>query len=92
MRVSLAPSLLEVRRVNREIKEAGFFEINRTYASTSTDNITEELHLCITDDRGIEYVKGAFEKLLHGLHISGEYSFSPADGEKKDYLQEALLR
>ncbi len=85
MRVTLVPSLLEVRRINRGSKQERFFEINRTYIQKNKDEILEPTNLCLIDDRGIEFVKGAFETLLKKLRIPGICTFTPINEERKGF-------
>lgn len=67
MRRSLIPSLLDVRRINRQESAVQLFEINRIYSST--DGHKESLRLAILDDRGVEYVRGGLEQALRSLRL-----------------------
>lgn len=85
MRVSLIPLLLEVRRVNRDFKNVGFFEINRVYIPQSKNKVNEPLNLCMLDARGIDYVKGAFERLICEQRIKSKCEFIPVTDKRKGF-------
>lgn len=74
LRTSLVPSLLDVRRVNRDENEARLFEINRVYFDTSP--ATEAIYLTILDDLGTAYVRGAFEAVWAALRTAGDLTLS----------------
>jgi len=75
---------MEVRNHNRQGQDARFFEINRTYHKTPKG--PEEIQtLAILDDRGADYVRGAFEEIVRFLQKSGEIGVRPLrDSEAPD--------
>ncbi|MHC4884102.1 MAG: phenylalanine--tRNA ligase subunit beta [Planctomycetota bacterium] len=80
LRTTLIPGLLEVRRVNRLVEDAAFFDINRVFipASPKPD---EPRRFALVDDRGTEYVRGAFERVLDELRIDGGRTVHPVSHE-----------
>ena len=80
LRTSLIPSLLDVRRVNREESDVRIFEINRVYFDT--DPATEAIHLAILDDRGAEYVRGAFAAVAQALRTKGTWTLTAKQDQR----------
>jgi phenylalanyl-tRNA synthetase beta chain len=76
LRTSLLPSLLEVARVNRHAGERRLFELSRIFLPEG-EELTEPLRLGLLDDRGPEYVRGAFEALVADRHPRGEMTVEP---------------
>ncbi len=71
MRAALTPSLLEVRRTNRLADDVRLFEIGRAYLKTGSGP-EEPTRLAIVDDRGVEYVRGAFEAVVRELGLASQ--------------------
>ncbi len=78
LRKTLVPSLLEVRRVNRHEKDVALFELNSVYCENPR---LETAMLCILDDRGMDYVRGALEGILKSLRVinANTLRIEPAD-------------
>ncbi len=76
MRAALVPSLLEVRKTNRLAQDVRLFEIGRTYRRGANAPVESDT-VAILDDRGVEYVRGAFETLVRTLALAGECELSP---------------
>jgi phenylalanyl-tRNA synthetase beta chain len=67
LRQSLMPSLLDRRRVNRGEKDLLLFEINTVYRENPRG---EKTALAALDDRGTEFVFGAFAEVARALKIT----------------------
>lgn len=76
LRTSLLPGLLEVRRVNRNVKQKGFFEINRVFFGEGTAS-NEMTSLAITADAGTAALRGAVEMILKEWRVDGILSVEP---------------
>lgn len=77
LRSTLIPSLLEIRGNNRLERDVRLFDLNHVYHGAEEPR--EPVTLALLDDRGTEYVRGAFEELLSCLHIEADVTFRPVD-------------
>jgi phenylalanyl-tRNA synthetase beta chain len=75
LRTSLAPSLLDVRRVNRHAEDVRLFEIGRAYLPGGT----ERLHLALLDTRGTEWARGAYEAIVRALRAEVRPAVRPEE-------------
>jgi len=71
LRRSLAPSLLDVRRINESLSNAviELFEVAKVYLPREGELPREPLMLSATSGRGFLHLKGVVEGLLKELHI-----------------------
>ncbi len=75
LRTSLIPSLLEVRGVNRLEDDVRLFEAKHVYHGKDT----EPVYLALLDDRGVEFVRGAFEAIADVLKVDAAVEVEPSD-------------
>ncbi|MFW5857477.1 MAG: hypothetical protein ACOCX4_06340, partial [Planctomycetota bacterium] len=76
MRRSLLPSLLEVRRVNRQTP-CSLFELNRVFLPGTDGDHDEPVRLALLDDRGPEFLRGALERVLAEVRVDGDVDVRP---------------
>ncbi len=75
LRTALAPSLLDVRRVNRLADGVRLFELGHVYHGAGQ----EPTHVALLDDRGVAHVRGALEEVLRQWRVEGACTVEVAD-------------
>ena len=80
LRCSLAPSLLEARRINESLSNpvVELFETARVYLTGKKPALREQQNLAITSGGDFFALKGVVQALLDALHISSELHIEKA--------------